>query len=78
MSIELSADTNAFIEKLVAEGHFPDRRHALDHAVELLREETETLRDITEGLASVDRGEGVPAIDAMDALRRKYKIPEDA
>lgn len=78
MSTELSADQNAFLEKLIADGRFVDRRHALDHAVQLLREEAETLDDIREGLASIQRGEGTPLDEAVEHLRNKYDIPSDA
>ena len=78
MGLELSADKDAFIKKLVAEGLFPDRQGALDRAVDLLREEAETLEDIREGLASIERGEGVPLDEAIDGLRRKHQIPKEA
>ena len=78
MSAELSPDRDAVVEKLVADGRFSDRRDALDHAVDLLREEAETLEAIQEGLASIERGEGVPLDEAVRTLRQKYQISEDA
>ena len=78
MSTELSPDKDAVVEKLVADGCFADRRQALDHAVELLREEAETVAVIREGLASIDRGEGIPLDEAAEQLRKKHRIPEDA
>ena len=78
MSTELSPDKDAVLEKLVADGLFPDRRQALDHAVDLLSEEAETVEAIREGLSSVDRGEGVPLDDAIRDLRQKYRISKDA
>ncbi len=77
MATELSAEKNAFIAKLVAEGLFPDRRQALDRAADLLREEAETLDDIREGLASINRREGVPLDEAVDGLRRKHDFPKE-
>jgi predicted transcriptional regulator len=78
MASELSPDKDALVDMLVATGCFPDRRQALDRAVELLREEAETVEAIREGLASIDRGEGVPLDEAAKALRRKYQIADDA
>ena len=50
----------------------------LDHAVDLLREEAETLDDLREGLASAQRGEGIALKAAIDRMREKYDIPEEA
>jgi predicted transcriptional regulator len=49
-----------------------------DKEADLLREEAATIEAIREGLASIDRGEGIPANDAIDSLRVKYRIPADA
>lgn len=78
MSAELSPDKNRLLEKLVADGRFLTRQQALDRAVDLLREEAETVEDIREGLASIERGEGTPMDEAVHGLRVKYGIPEDA
>jgi Arc/MetJ-type ribon-helix-helix transcriptional regulator len=78
MSTELSPDKNRLLEKLVADGRFPSRQEALDRAVDLLREEAETVEDIREGLASIERGEGTPLDEAVHSLRSKHGIPEDA
>ena len=78
MSTELSPDKDRLIEQLVADGQFPSRRQALDHAVELLREELEAVADIREGLASMGRGEGTPIEEVERKLREEFGIPEDA
>jgi len=78
MSAELSPDKDAVLEKLVADGRFPDRRRALDHAIDLLREEAETVEAIRDALASIERDEGVPIDEAIRGIRQKYRIPEDA
>lgn len=77
MSIELSPDQNRILEKLVADGIFPTRQEALDRAVDLLREEAESLEDLREGLASIERGEGIPYKEAIAAIRAKLGIPAD-
>ena len=78
MSTELSPDKDRLVEKLVADGRFPSRQQALDRAVDLLREEAEAVEDIRDGLASVERGEGISLDEAVRGLRTKYGIPEDA
>jgi antitoxin ParD1/3/4 len=78
MASDLSPDQEEVLQRLVAEGRFPDRQHALDRAVELLRDETETLVAIREGLKSAERGEGIPLDDAVRQLRAKYRIADDA
>ena len=39
-------------------------------------ERLQTIEGLKEGLASMRRGEGIPAREAFDAIRRKYSIPE--
>jgi|GEM_PF-6865592 len=78
MSTELSPDKDQLLEKMVADGQFTNRQEALDRAVDLLREEAETVKDIREGLASVERREGTPLTDGVRGLRTKYGIPKDA
>lgn len=78
MSADLSPEYDALVSQWVADGLFPDRRSALDHAVELLREESETLAAIREGLASADRGEGTPLDEVVRTLRSEYQIPDEA
>lgn len=78
MSADLSPEHDALVSQLVADGLYPDRCSALDHAIELLREESETLAAIREGLASADRGEGTPLEEAVRTLRREYQIPDEA
>jgi hypothetical protein len=74
MATELSPDRNQLLEKLIADGRFPSRQQALDRAVDLLREEAETVDDILEGLASIARGEGTPLSAAAGDLRTKHGI----
>jgi predicted transcriptional regulator len=68
MASELSQDKDELLEKLVASGRFASRQKALDHAVDLLREEDETIAAIREGLESVERGEGIP----LDEVVRRF------
>lgn len=49
----------------------PIDRQALMERVECL----ETVLGIQKGLASFDRGEGIPVDEALDSLRQKFNIP---
>ena len=46
-------------------------RQALMERVEYL----ETVLGTQKGLASIDRGEGIPVDEALDSLRQKFNIP---
>ncbi len=51
---------------------------ALEADVAMLKErleQSELERDIEEGFAEIDRGEGLPAIETIQALARKHGIP---
>ncbi len=78
MASELSPDRDAVIEQLVAGGIFSARHEALNHAVDLLREEAETVAAVREGLESMQRGEGIPLEEAARELRARHQIAEDA
>ena len=43
-----------------------------------LAERAEAVAGIRKGLASMERGEGIPAEEAFERMRRKYKIPRHA
>lgn len=74
MSTEISADNEAFICRAVESGQFGSRQDALDAAVHLLRDEAESIGAIREGLASIERGDGIPLAEADALLRRKHNI----
>jgi hypothetical protein len=48
----------------------------IDHQALMERVEyLETVLGIQKGLASFDRGEGIPVDEALDSLRQKFNIP---
>lgn len=75
MSVDLLPNDEAFLRQIVAGGRFPNEREALGHAIHLLREEEETIADIREGLASIERGEGIPLSDVVAHMSAKFNIP---
>jgi Arc/MetJ-type ribon-helix-helix transcriptional regulator len=78
MASELSPEHDALVDALVSTGLYSDRRQVLGRALELLREEAETVKAIREGLESIERGEGTPLEEAENELRAKYWIRSDS
>ncbi len=78
MASELSPDKDAVVDLLVATGFFSDRRQALDHAVELLREEAESAGAVREALAPMVAARESRFDEAVRTLRAKHRIPDDA
>ncbi len=75
MASDISPSNEQFIEHAILAGRFGSRSELLDAAVSLLRDEEETLAAIREGLASIERGEGVPLAEADAMLREKHGMP---
>jgi Arc/MetJ-type ribon-helix-helix transcriptional regulator len=71
----LSSENERFIEQAVSVGLYQNRDEALDHAVELLRCRQQLIRDVDEGIAQLERGEGVPLdiADIKTAVRERLK-----
>ncbi|MEN6449172.1 MAG: hypothetical protein ABFC96_01650 [Thermoguttaceae bacterium] len=58
MTIDLSPQSEQFIDQVVARGVFHDKTAALDEAVELLRRRQELLDHIDEGTRQLRAGQG--------------------
>lgn len=73
----LSSENERFIEQAVSVGMYQNRDDALDRAVELLRIRQQLVCDVNEGIAQLERGEGMPldmaAIKA--AVRHQLETP---
>jgi putative addiction module CopG family antidote len=67
MSIDLSPENEQFIDLVVAQGAYFDRKEALDEAVQLLRRREWLRQAINEGLS----GESVPAEEVHEELRQQ-------
>jgi len=57
MKTNISPENELFIDQQVADGTFPNRQAALDAAVELLRQRSDTLARIDRGREQLDQGE---------------------
>lgn len=67
----LSPENEQFIAEALSVGVYHDRAEALDRAVELLRRQESLVGDVNEGIAQLERGEGVPLdIEAIKAAVR--------
>ena len=70
MSADLSPENEQFIQHAVTAGVFPDRRHALDEAVGLLKKRQELLAQIEEGTQQLRSGDFVEY--DQEGLRRFF------
>jgi antitoxin ParD1/3/4 len=79
MNVKISGDTELFIREEVASGRFESPQEVVQEGLRLLHER-ETLDQqwrerlngqIEEGLAQLDRGEGIPGEQAFRDLRDK-------
>lgn len=75
MNTDISPEQSAFIDQQVAQGAFPDRKHALDAAVELLRQQTHALELLDTGRQQLDDGQFLEYDDA--GLRRRFEELKD-
>jgi putative addiction module CopG family antidote len=77
MASEISPANEQFIQEAIVGGRFATRSEVLNAAVSLLRDEEETLDALREGLASIERGEGMPLEEADAKLRAKHGMPHE-
>ena len=69
MSVDLSPENEQFIDLVVAQGTYSDRKQALDEAVQLLRRRERLRNEINEGLV----GEPIPAEEVYRHLERRVQ-----
>ena len=76
-SNSLSPENEQFVENAVSVGLYHDRAEALDRAVELLRRREQLVGDVNEGIAQLERGEGMPLdMEAIKAaVRHRLETP---
>jgi Arc/MetJ-type ribon-helix-helix transcriptional regulator len=75
MASDISPANEQFIQQAIVAGRFTSRTEVLDAALSLLRDEAETLNSLRKGLASIERGEGIPLEEADQRLRAKHGMP---
>lgn len=75
----LPQDLQAFLECEMASGRYQSREDVLIAGLRLLqRERQEALEGIREGLAEMERGEGISLDQAFDEIRRRHGVAPDA
>ena len=75
MSQSLPEDVQQFVDRELASGRYHSADDLMVEGLRLLqREREEAVAGINEGLAEMDRGEGIPLDEAFDQLRRKHDI----
>jgi antitoxin ParD1/3/4 len=88
MHISLPPDLDRFVQDAVASGRYRSADEVLQAAVRLLRERDERQReqaaklaalraDIGEGIASIERGEGIDGEEFFAKLRTEFPLPGD-
>jgi len=67
MGIEISAQNELYLQRLVAQGLYRDQAEAMDEAVELLKRRDRLRSDVRAGIEQADRGE---LLDAESVFQR--------
>ncbi len=79
MAQSFPTDLEEFIEREIASGRYASRDEVMLEGIRLLKQDREeALQGITEGLESMERGEGVPLDDAFAEIRTKHNVADDA
>ena len=85
MKVSLTPELERFVQERIASGRYRSESEVLEAALSLLREREERERereaklaalraDIDEGIASLDRGEGIPGDEAFARLRARRPL----
>lgn len=59
MSINFSPEHRDFVRDELESGHFASEQDLIDEAIELLRSRQSVLAKLTDGVAQLNRGEGI-------------------
>jgi predicted transcriptional regulator len=73
MSTEFSADSERYLEQVVAGGIYRDRAQAIDEAVALLKRRDQLRNDVRAGIEQADRGELLDAESVFTRLLERAK-----
>ncbi len=75
----LPKDLQQFVDHELASGRYDSTDALVIAGLRLLqRDRQEAVEGIREGLAEMDRGEGIPLDEAFDEIRRRHQIPPNA
>lgn len=81
ISADLGPVLEGVVNDLVANGRYNSKSEVLREGVRLVQEREARLAAldaaIEKGIAELDRGEGIPAEEVFDDLRREFGVPVD-
>ena len=79
MTTEISADSERYLQQVVARGIYRDRTAAIDEAVELLKRRDRLRTDVRAGIEQAERGELLDAESVFQRLlARAHQIESSA
>jgi predicted transcriptional regulator len=74
MSLELSSQASDILQQRLATGLYASEEDAIVQGLHLLVEQESSLAGIRRGLASMERGEGIPLEEAFAEIRRRHGL----
>lgn len=74
MSLQLTPEIAAKVQRFLAEGRFKNEEEVLREALAALKRREEDLADIHEGIADMEAGRGRPLEEIDKEIRAKFGI----
>ena len=80
MPVSVKSENEAYLNRLVAEGIYSSVEEAADAAIDALRLQDDDMLwakpYIEEGIAQLDRGEGIPAEEVFARIRKRFEADQ--
>jgi len=73
MNVTISGDAEQIVREELDRGHYDSAQEVIREGLRLLHERSALNDKIEEGLAELDRGEGIPGEQVFEALREKSR-----
>ena len=73
MNVTISGDAEQIVREELDRGHYDSAQEVVREGLRLLHERSALNEKIEEGLAELDRGEGIPGEQVFAALREKSR-----
>lgn len=73
MNVTISGDAEQIVREELGRGHYDSAQEVVREGLRLLHERSALNEKIEEGLAELDRGEGIPGEQVFEALREKSR-----
>jgi len=73
MNVTISGDAEQIVREELDRGHYDSAQEVIREGLRLLHERSALNEKIEEGLAELDRGEGIPGEEVFEALREKSR-----